>query len=129
MAPSSSARFMLPNISSATWSVTADHIWMTLFERSPLVMAPSMYCFWTSITFLSASSTTVYLLSGITMSSRPTERPETRSVMEPQRLDAVEHAHRHFKAEVLVAIVHQLPDALLLHQAVDERHARRAARR
>ena len=36
-----------------------------------------------------------------------------------------EHAHRHFKAEVLVAIVHQLPDALLLHQAVDERHARR----
>ena len=76
MAPSSSARFMLPNISSATWSVTADHIWMTLFERSPLVMAPSMYCFWTSITFLSASSTTLYLLSGMTMSSRPTERPE-----------------------------------------------------
>ncbi len=67
---------MFPNISSATWSVTADHIWITLFERSPLVMAPSMYCFWTSITFLSASSTTVYLLAGITMSSRPTESPE-----------------------------------------------------
>jgi hypothetical protein len=47
-----------------------------LVERSPLVMAPSMYCFWTSITFLSASSTVVYLLAGMTMSSRPTDRPD-----------------------------------------------------
>ena len=37
-------RFMLLNISSATRSVTPDHIWMTLLERSPLVMAPSRYC-------------------------------------------------------------------------------------
>src|ERR1035437_3504488 len=49
MAPSSSARFMFSNISSATFSVTADHIWITLLERAPLVMAPSMYCFCTSI--------------------------------------------------------------------------------
>ena len=34
----------------------------------------------------------------------------------------VQHPHRHFQAQVLVAIVHQLPDALLLQQAVDERH-------
>ena len=46
-------------------------------------------------------------------------------VIEAERLDAVQHAHRHLKAEVLVAIVDQLADALLLEQAVDERHAGR----
>ena len=46
-------------------------------------------------------------------------------VVEAQRLDAVQHAHRNFEAEVLVAIVHQLADALLLQQAIHIRHARR----
>src|SRR5579875_3542362 len=59
---------------------------MTLFERSPLVIAPSMFCFWTSITLRSASSTIVYLVLGMTMSSRPTERPERVANWKPSDL-------------------------------------------
>ena len=44
--------------------------------------------------------------------------------MEAEVLDAVEHLDRDFEAEVQVAVVDQLADALLLEQAVDVRHAR-----
>ena len=115
---------MLPNISSATFSVTADQIWMTLLLRSPLVMAPSRYCCCTASTCFSASRTTVYLLAGMTMSSRPTERPAARRVLEAELLDAIEHFDRDLETEVQVAVVDQLADALLLEQAVDVRHAR-----
>ena len=47
-----------------------------------------------------------------------------RGVIEAQRLDAIEHSDGDFETEVLVAVVHQLTNALLLEQAVDERHAR-----
>ncbi len=43
-------------------------------------------------------------------------------IVEAQRLDAVQHANRDLKAQVLVAIVHQLPYALLLQQPVHIRH-------
>ena len=67
---------MLLNISSATRSVTPDHIWITLFDRSPLVMAPSRYCCCMASTVVSASPTSEYLESGITMSSSPTDSPD-----------------------------------------------------
>jgi len=41
----------------------------------------------------------VYFESGMTMSSRPTTGP-TCGVIEAQRLDAVKHADRDFKAEI-----------------------------
>ncbi len=43
--------------------------------------------------------------------------------LEAQLLDTVEHLDRDLKAEVQVAVVDQLADALLLEQAVDVRHA------
>ena len=46
-----------------------------------------------------------------------------RRILEAQFLDAVQHADRDFKAEVLVAIADQLANALLLEQAIDEWHA------
>ena len=42
---------------------------------------------------------------------------------EAQVFDFVEHLDRHFEAEPEVAVADQLTDALLLQQAVDERHA------
>ena len=43
------------NIASAIFSVTSDHTAMTLFRRSPLVIAPSRYCCSTLITSLRAA--------------------------------------------------------------------------
>ena len=61
----------------------------------------------------------------MTMSSRPTERPLTGGVVEAEVLDAVEHRDGEFEAEVEVAVVDELADALLLEQAVDVGHALR----
>ena len=59
----------------------------------------------------------------MTMSSRPTERPELRGVTEAEVLDAVEGLDGDFEAEVQVAVVDELADSLLLEQAVDVGHA------
>ena len=40
----------------------------------------------------------------------------------PKLLDLIEHLDRGLKAELQVAVVHELADALLLEQAVDVRH-------
>src|SRR6185369_14041100 len=49
-----------------------------------------------------------------------------RCVLEAQHLDFVQHLDRSLEAELEVAEVHQLTDALLLEQAVDVRHAGRS---
>jgi hypothetical protein len=43
-------------------------------------------------------------------------------VEEAERLDVVEHRHRGLETEAQIAVLHQLREALLLEQAVDERH-------
>ena len=47
-----------------------------------------------------------------------------RGVEEAEFLQPVEHHHGLFEAEAQIAILHQRLDALLLEQAVDERHVR-----
>src|SRR5208283_2111821 len=46
-----------------------------------------------------------------------------RGVLEPERLDLIEHLDRDFQAESQIAVIDQLADALLLEQSVDIRHA------
>ena len=48
-----------------------------------------------------------------------------RGVQEAQRLDLVQHVHGDVQAELEVAILHQLRQALLLQKAVDVRHVLR----
>ena len=47
----------------------------------------------------------------------------TSGIGEAEILDAIEGVHRYLKPEVQVEVVDELPDALLLEQAVDVRHA------
>src|SRR5580692_2744877 len=45
-----------------------------------------------------------------------------RGVKEAQRFDVVEHVHRDVQAELQIAVLHELAEALLLQEPVDERH-------
>ena len=67
--------------------------------------------------------------SGTTMSSMPIEMPARVAYRKPERLHLVEHLDGDLQAELQVAVLHQLRQALLLQQAVDERHVLAAARR
>jgi hypothetical protein len=64
------------NISSAIRSVTSDQIAMTLFRRSPFVIAPSRYWPSTLITSFRASSTSLAFSCGMIRSSTPIEIPD-----------------------------------------------------
>ena len=46
-----------------------------------------------------------------------------RGIAEPEIFDLVQHLDRGFEAKTQIAVGHQLSDALLLEQPVDERHA------
>ncbi len=82
-------------------------------------MTPSRYCRSTSITSLSACPTSVFFASGVTRSSMPMEMPALRRVEEAERLQVVQHLHRHLVAEAEVAVVDERLKPLLLERAVD----------
>ena len=74
--PDPSTDSISPNIASAIFSVASDQIAITLFFRSPLVIAPSRYCCSTLSTSSFAPATSAPLTFGITRSSIPIDSPD-----------------------------------------------------
>ena len=73
------------------FSVVSDQMAMTLLQRSPLVMAPSRYCCSTRMTSCARLVDELFFSLGMTRSSMPIDRPDSRRVGEPEVLQPVEH--------------------------------------
>ena len=70
-------------IAFATRSLVDAQISITLLYRSPAVTRPDWYCSWISRTSSSASAISVYLAGGTTISSIPTDTPDSAAYAKP----------------------------------------------
>ena len=88
-------------------------------------MAPSWYWLSTATTSFSASRTRPAFSPGTTMSSMPMEMPARVAYRKPRLLTSSSIRDGDLQPELQVAVLHQLAQALLLQQAVDEGHVLR----
>ena len=86
-------------------------------------MAPSRYCFSTSSTSFCAPGDHLVLALGDDEVVDADGDAGAGGVAEAQVLDGVEHLDRLLEAEAQVAVLHEVLQALLAEQAVDEGHA------